>query len=171
MTHRPLSTVCVRLVLALSLVALAGCDALGTPPPVAAAESSEPWVEMLDAVNAARAQSRECGGESYPAAGPLAWNGRLGAAALTHTLDMQRRGEMTHQGSDGSAPGDRASRAGYSWRMVGENIARYQTDVDEVVAQWLASPSHCRQIMDARFVEMGAAERDRYWTQVFGVPR
>lgn len=155
----------------LALVTLAGCDSLLTPPPVLQAESSEPWPEMLAAVNAVRAQPQTCGGEPYPPAGPLAWNAPLGAAARTHTLDMQRRGQMTHQGSDGSAPGDRASRAGYSWRMVGENIARYQTSVREVVGQWMDSPGHCRQIMDARFVEMGAAESDRYWTQVFGVPR
>ena len=148
---------------------VAGCDSLGTDPPPDAA-SQTPWTEMLDAVNAVRARPQTCGGERMPAVGPVAWNDRLEAAALRHTLDMEAHSHFDHTGTDGSRPGDRATDAGYRWRLVGENIARYQTDVDQVVGDWVASASHCRQLMDPRVVEMGAAERAWYWTQVFGTP-
>lgn len=153
-----------------ALALLAGCDTLGVDPPPDPAAVQTPWTEMLDAVNAVRAAPQTCGAERWPATGPLVWNERLEAAALRHTTDMWQHGHFDHTGTDGSRPGDRATAAGYRWRRVGENIARYQTSVEQVVADWLESPSHCRQLMDPRVIEMGAAERSRYWTQVFGTP-
>ena len=161
-----------RCLAVLLLAPLAACDTLvPEAAPWDSAPASEPWTEMLAAVNAVRAAGATCGGERYAPAGPLAWNSRLEQAALDHTLDMVQNDHFAHVGTDGSAPGDRARRAGYQWRIVGENIARFQTDVPEVVEDWVESPGHCRQIMDPGFVEMGAVERDRYWTQVFGLPR
>lgn len=162
--------------LALSVLFLVGCDSLGTDPfgtdpPVDEAPASEPWAEMLDAVNRVRGESQKCGQTRYPPAPPLVWNGRLEKAASGHTADMAENAHFDHTGTDGSGPGDRATRAGYSWRVVGENIARYQSSVDEVVEDWVASPGHCRNLMDARFAEMGAAEQGEYWTQVFGLAR
>ena len=151
--------------------ALVGCDTVVDAPAPSTAPATVPWTEMLDAVNAVRAEGAQCGGQLYPAAGPLAWNGRLELAALAHTVDMLENDHFAHTGTDGSEPGDRAWRAGYQWRVVGENIARYQSSVERVVEDWMASPSHCRQIMDPTYVEMGAAEQGRYWTQVFGLPR
>ena len=149
---------------------VAGCDSIGTDPPPDAAEAQTPWTEMLEAVNAMRATTQTCGNDAMPAAGPLVWNDRLEAAALRHSLDMKQHAHFSHRGTDGSRVGDRATAAGYRWRLVGENIARFQTDVDRVMADWMGSPGHCRQIMDPRSVEMGAAERSGYWTQVFATP-
>ncbi len=153
-----------------ALLLVAGCDTVGldrTPDP---ASSQTPWTEMLDAVNAARAQPQRCGSERMPAVGPVVWNDRLEAAALRHTLDMDAHAHFAHEGTDGSHVGDRVTDTGYRWRLVGENIARFQTDVGEVVGDWMGSPRHCRQLMDPRVLELGAAERDGYWTQVFGTP-
>ena len=151
--------------------ALAGCDSLGVDAPVAEADGSVPWSEMLDAVNATRGRAQMCGETRYPAAPPLVWNGRLEVAAVQHTGDMAENDFFDHEGSDGSRPGDRATRAGYAWRAVGENIARYQTSVPEVVEDWTASPGHCRNLMDPRFAEMGAASDGGFWTQLFGLAR
>ena len=127
---------------------------------------------MLDAVNAVRARAgRRAGPSDYAAAGPLVWNDRLEAAAASHTADMAKHEVFTHVGTDGSEVGARATHEGYAWRLVGENIARYQRTVPEVVEDWVKSPSHCRTLMDPRYAEMGAAEQDRYWTQVFGLAR
>ncbi len=155
---------------ALLVLILAGCDTVGTNAPAVDA-SSDPWVEMLDAVNAARAAGQRCGAETFPPAGPLVWNDRLERAADLHTADMARQRVMTHTGSDGTQPSDRVTQAGYAWRLVGENIAHNQRTVPEVVEDWVQSPGHCRNLMDARYAEMGAAEQDLYWTQVFGLAR
>lgn len=134
---------------------------------------------ILDGVNAARARPRSCGDRNYPAAPPLRWNGALGEAALMHSRDMAAKRYFSHQGKDGSQAGERASRAGYAWRRIGENIAFGQRTPQDAVASWLDSPGHCANIMHPGFTEMGAAygltpERQTgviYWTQVFGTPR
>lgn len=134
---------------------------------------------MLDSVNTTRAQARSCGDRVFPAAPPLRWNQQLGQAALAHSSDMATRRYFDHQGADGSQAADRASRAGYAWRRIGENIAFGQHTPQDAVASWLGSPGHCANIMNPGFTEMGAAygvtpQRAAgviYWTQVFGMPR
>jgi len=157
---------------ALAFLALAGCDGIVDFIPRTPAEPpSAEDAAMLAAVNRYRAEGRDCGGTYHGPAAPLVWNGRLGAAAAAHTRDMAVHGRFAHVGTDGSTVGDRVSRAGYAWRHVGENIARYQDSVEEVVGDWVASAGHCANLMNPSFVEFGAGEQDRYWTQVFARPR
>ncbi|HEX8298648.1 MAG TPA: CAP domain-containing protein [Rubricoccaceae bacterium] len=163
-------SVSARALLVAGLLIISGCDVVGTDTPRVEA-SADPWTEMLDAVNEARAKGQTCGTEVYAPAGPLVWNDRLEAAATRHTEDMVRHESFAHTGTDGSDVGARATREGYAWRLVGENIARGQPSVSEVVGDWVKSPSHCRNLMDPRFAEMGAGEQNRYWTQVFGLAR
>jgi uncharacterized protein YkwD len=134
---------------------------------------------MLAAVNAGRATERMCGDRRYPAVGPVQWNEALAQAALAHSQDMALHHVLTHTGSDGSEVADRATRAGYLWQRVGENIASGLRLPEEAVAGWLKSPGHCANIMSPRFTEMGAAYFIHpesktglaYWTQDFGSPR
>jgi uncharacterized protein YkwD len=90
---------------------------------------------------------------------------------------MAGRGTLSHTGGDGSTHAERATRAGYRWRVVGENIAAGQPTPEQVVAGWLKSAAHCTNLMDPEFSEMGvayaAAPRDArgiYWVQLFGAP-
>ncbi len=86
------------------------------------------------------------------------------------------RGRFTGaQGRDGSDPADRVTRAGYRWRSVGENIASGQTTAEQVVQEWLRSPTHCANLMSPSFVEMGLAYAVNvksaggiYWVQELG---
>ncbi|MEM8513461.1 uncharacterized protein YkwD [Massilia sp. MP_M2] len=134
---------------------------------------------ILDAVNLARASARMCGDRAFAAAPPLQWNAVLGEAALAHSRDMATRRYFNHRATDGSGAAERATRAGYRWRRVGENIAFGQPSPQKAVDGWLDSPGHCANIMNKDFTEMGAAygvtaERQAgiiYWTQVFGTPR
>src|SRR5215469_16414861 len=98
--------------------------------------------------------------------------------ARAHARDMAAHGFFSHTGSDGSTPGERATRAGYRWSMVGENIASGVGTPGEVVAGWLASPHHCANIMTAGFRQMGVAfavDRSNAqgidWAEDFGTPR
>ncbi len=140
------------------------------------------WQEVgqaiLRRVNDARATARTCGKQSFKAAPALSWDDQLAKAALAHSRDMAEADYFSHQAPDGSQVSDRASRAGYRWARIGENIAAGQGSVEQVMAGWLASPGHCSNIMNPRFHEMGAAyvmNKDSaagsYWTQVFGTPR
>ena len=139
----------------------------------------ETGMVILNAVNAARAAGRSCGGQWFAPAPPLAWNAALGEAAYAHSLDMATHRYFSHQGADGTVVGDRARQAGYGWRRIGENIASGLSTPEEAVAGWLDSPGHCENIMAPGFTEMGAAyvvnQKSKtgftYWTQVFGTPR
>ena len=161
----------LRLLAAALVLVVAGCDTVGVDLPPEPEAGVRAWDEMLGAVNAARADGATCGARRMAPAPPLIWDSRLETAAVRHSEDMAHTGRFAHTGSDGLDTGARVLRAGYDWRVVGENIARRQQSVGEVVEDWLASPAHCRQLLDPGFVEIGAAEVDGYWTQVFGVPR
>lgn len=133
---------------------------------------------VLQHVNAARKEPRECGQRSFDAADALQWNARLANAAREHSRDMAAQDFVGHAGSDGSTAAERTRRADYAWKRVGENVAAGQGAPQKVVEGWLASPGHCANIMNPAFTEMGAAyalNRDSkgriFWTQVFAAPR
>jgi uncharacterized protein YkwD len=130
---------------------------------------------VLALVNEARGRPRSCGERAFAPAPPLAWNDSLAAAALLHSRDMAARNYFDHADAKGAMVTERATRAGYRWRVIGENIAAGQGSARQVVAGWLASPGHCANIMSRDFTEMGAAyaiqprsAMEIYWTQVLG---
>ena len=132
----------------------------------------------LALVNEARAQARRCGNERYAPAPPLVLDITLGSVAELHARDMARHGRMSHEGSDGSTPAQRLTRAGYVWRTVAENVAAGDTSADAVMRTWLASPGHCANLMNPDVREMGIAwafepssPKGTYWAQVFATRR
>ena len=142
------------------------------------AEAGDVSATVMALVNQARSQPRRCGSETFPAAGPLAVNTALVRAAAAHAESMAAGNYLEHEGRDGSSPSQRATRAGYNWRSIGENIAMGQTTPEQVVQAWLKSPEHCANIMEPAFVHMGIAfavnqtsEGGIYWAQEFGRPR
>ena len=160
--------------------ALALLVTLGFPGFLVAAqcEMGETGQALLDRVNEARSQPRQCGDQDFDAAEPLSWNCKLEEAARAHSEDMAEQEYFSHTGPEGAQAGERVSERGYNWSAVGENIARGQKSVDDVVNGWLSSPGHCANIMKAEFTEMGAARVEApgsqyspYWTQVFARPR
>lgn len=134
--------------------------------------------QVLALVNQARAASRRCGNRLWRPAPPVKAQALLTVAAQQHARDMARNNYFAHEAPDGSQVSQRATRAGYAWRKVGENIAAGQGSAQEVVAGWLQSPRHCDNLMDPVYTDMGLAyalarEGDQgiYWVQVFGAPR
>jgi uncharacterized protein YkwD len=126
-------------------------------------------------VNAIRARPQVCGGVPYPAVGALRWNSQLESAAAVHSNDMAVNNYFDHPGTDGLRIGARASAAGYAYSRVGENIAGGQTSAAQAGADWLASASHCTNMMTASFVDIGASCKynpnsayQYYWTLVMG---
>jgi uncharacterized protein YkwD len=132
---------------------------------------------VVELVNAARSSSRKCGSERFTATAPLTASRDLNDAAAGHARDMARRKFFDHRGSDGSQAKNRVLRAGYEPRLTGENIAFGPLSAEEVVSGWLASPGHCANIMDSRFLHIGVGfatgskRGEIYWVQVFGAPR
>ena len=106
----------------------------------------------------------------------------LNRAAQAHADDMAARDYFGHVTPDGRNVGDRATRAGYRWASVLENLAAGQGTPSEVVAGWIGSPSHrrallARDIDDAgigyRFLarDGGRTRQNHYWTLDMGRKR
>jgi uncharacterized protein YkwD len=134
--------------------------------------------KVLELVNDARAHRQRCGDQWYEPAPPVHHSELLEQAAAQHAQDMAAHGYLEHQARDGSTPAQRISRTGYRWRMVGENIAAGQATPEDVVQDWLESPGHCANLMNAGYLEMGVAfavnmnaKAVVYWAQEFGRAR
>ncbi len=138
------------------------------------------WAEfeqlVLDLVNIERGKGAVCGGQEYPAVGPVETNGFCRLAARKHSEDMATQGYFSHTGLNGSTPFDRMAAAGYEGPMPwGENIAAGQPSPESVVQGWMQSPGHCRNIMNGDYKVLGvgyyrdpASDMTHYWTQNFG---
>jgi len=131
--------------------------------------------KLLDLINAARTQPRQCGTQAFTATTPLSWNEALAGAANSHTRNMANGNFFDHLDHDGRTPGDRAELAGYIAKNIGENIAAGLDTPRKVVDGWLASPGHCANLMNPQFRELGAAyamdpksDAGIYWTALFG---
>lgn len=134
--------------------------------------------DLLQAINAARAVARSCGGTAMPAVPPLTWNDQLFSASARHSADMANNNYFSHASLDGRSMAQRVSAEGYAWSWVGENIAAGQSSVSVVMNGWLASPGHCVNIMAAapRDVAVACVQRSgttygRYWTMNLARPR
>lgn len=124
--------------------------------------------KVLQLINSVRKKGCQCGDTYYYPASPLVWNTQLETAAYNHTADMAKNKFFSHAAPDGSRGGARLERAGYSWKTYGENIGEGYTNEKEMIAGWLASPGHCKNIMNKTYTEMAVARVGNLWTQEFG---
>jgi uncharacterized protein YkwD len=180
------------LIAVLAAALLASCGADGSDDPTASPRGSAycadvlAWTsdweqyesEVLRLGNEQRGKGADCGGSAFGPAAPLSHNGLLRCAARVQSRDMATRSFFDHQNPDGDGPAERAGKAGYSYSTLGENIAAGYPTPEAVVAGWMGSPGHCRNLMNPNFTEIGvgyyaggSGGYGAYWTQVFGAPR
>lgn len=131
--------------------------------------------ELLALVNDARATPRLCGGVRYAAAPALKWHDALQKSATHHAEDMAKHGYFEHQDRDGNIAPVRARRAGYPSSYVGENLGVGYTTASLAMAGWLASTSHCQNIMNPNYTHVGIgyaqspkSRHGRYWVLNLG---
>ncbi len=164
------------LLVAASLLSLAACvppDAPtigpdGRPLPrvyrISAAEAQRIETRALETVNALRQAA---------GAPTLVANRALTNSAAAHSRDMARQSRPWHFGSDGSSPLDRAQRAGYTGRFLGEAISEtYETEL-ETIAAWMQQPDTRGIILDPAARELGFSFYQEsngkiWWTLVTG---
>lgn len=106
--------------------------------------------------------------------GSLNIDAQVRRAAQDYAVLMAVRGFFAHISPDGTDPGSRLLAAGFNWLAYGENIASGQSSPREVMADWLKSPGHCRNLMTPTFTVAGygvaLAGNSPYWVQNFGRP-
>ena len=91
-------------------------------------------------------------------ASALSYDAKLAHAAQRHANDMVRNGFFDHKGSNGSSVGQRVTAVGYTWSMVGENIAQGQSSALEALRGWTNSPGHHANNIDPKFTNFGIAK-------------
>ncbi|MEM9435095.1 MAG: CAP domain-containing protein [Pseudomonadota bacterium] len=95
-------------------------------------------------------------------------NDTLSRIAARHATDLARTGRLSHTGSDGSSLGDRALRGGYRYCYVAENVAQGFRDINQVMAGWMQSPGHRRNMLARDAKEFGLSRVDNHWVLVLG---
>jgi uncharacterized protein YkwD len=90
---------------------------------------------------------------------PLCVHPDLQKAARSHSEDMIRRDYFSHdtKGRNESSC-ERVRRFGYRWRACRENIG-YNSTPNKMFGAWMRSPGHRRNILNAKFREVGIGAR------------
>lgn len=146
---------------------------------------------VLDEINRIRALSISSGdnaGVSGTKSCPnLTISPELQRAAYKHSQNMAEANFFQHRDPSGQEVYERVLAEGYNPKIVGENIAAGYDTAEEVVAAWMASPTHRANILDCSYTETGIGffyqDSDQnnvvrgngqvsgpyfsYWTQVF----
>jgi len=105
------------------------------------------------------AQIRDCTNAARAAHGlpALADDPQLDAAAHAEAANMLRYRFFDHTDPWGRGIEQRVAQAapGRSWTLLGENIAGGQSDPAGACSQWMTSPGHRANILDAGYVRIG----------------
>lgn len=125
-------------------------------------------LQLIDATNRIRKENK------LPS---LTYSFLLSLSAYNHAKDMydnfpNKNWEvLSHYGTDGGTVKERVAKVGYARSALAENIARNQTDVQEVMDDWMNSPSHRENILSDKVTEIGVAKVGPYRVQNFWKPK
>lgn len=103
-------------------------------------------------------------------------NSTLAAQAEEYACELIHYDFFAHVNPvTGSTLSERSAQFDYEYRVVGENLAAGQRSPEEAFLDWMESPGHRANILDARFSELGVGIRTGgsygvYWVQEFGQP-
>jgi uncharacterized protein YkwD len=142
--------------------------AVPAPPlPASAPADAVPPSQLMSEVVTMTNQQRDANG-----CDPLTVDRELTVASVRQSLYMARTGLFSHVWRDGTTFVARSHAAGYG-QPSGENIAWGYRTAAEVIAAWMASPSHRENILNcgAHSIGTGVAYGVNglpYYTQVFG---
>ncbi len=100
---------------------------------------------------------------------------KLCQAAIEYAREMVHTGQFSHQGTEGNV-GQRLTNRGILWSHVGENIARGQTSINQVMWGWFNSPGHRANMLNPEYTQhgIGAYKTDSgeiYWVHIFMTER
>jgi uncharacterized protein YkwD len=131
--------------------------------PIGAAEATSLQSAAAQYINAYRARS---------GLAPLSSNRTLASVADLQCRLMIANGRIGHQFGPGTRLTERLAHAGGEPRLIAENVARGQAGIPEVMAAWMRSPGHRRNMLHPRMTEFGLAQKsadgEPYWALVLG---
>lgn len=129
--------------------------------------------EVLHQINQVRARGCDCGNVYMPPVAPVVWNDLLASAAKNHAEDMANNNYFSHESQNGEHIKERFEKAGYGTTgfqryVIGENIAVGQQSIEQVNQDLFKSETHCKNLMNPAFKEIGAYVYNYYWVEDFG---
>ena len=170
-SRRPLSVAVGGLLAAACVFTSAQADS--PLEPCADAAALQRAVQRLNEV---RQQADAPCAAGHAAMQPLAWEARLAGSAHEQATDLALRDLLSHVDARQRSFGTRLRSAGYAAAGAGENLAAGQPDFDDTLQAWLASPSHCANLMQPEFRDVGLAcvqrpgsRYERFWVAHLGV--
>ena len=89
------------------------------------------------------------------ALGTLHENVLLDTAAQAKALDMASKGYFAHVAPDGTLPWTWIASSGYEYQYAGENLAVRFSNAQDVVAAWMASPTHRDNLLKPVYTDVG----------------
>ncbi len=146
--------------------------------PCADTQALQRAVERLNDVRQTAGPCEGAAAAAPPAARqPLAWEQRLASSAQAQASDLAQRDLLSHVDAQQRSFGLRLRSTGYAAAGAGENLAAGQTDFDDTLQAWLASPTHCANLMQPDFRDVGLAcvqrvgsRYERFWVAHLGAP-
>ncbi len=141
--HQSLSAVT-----ALLLVAKIAAASLIAILPIPAELSTITSARIVELTNARRKQV---------GLGTLAANSALASAAAQKAQDMLDKDYFAHISPAGVTPWFWMAKVGYEYEVAGENLAIDFIEAEDVVAAWLASPTHKDNMLLPAYTETGVA--------------
>lgn len=90
----------------------------------------------------------------------LSKNPALDSAAISKAYNMFEEGYWAHFAPSGKTPWDFILGSGYKFSVAGENLAKNFSTPENVVAAWMASPSHKENIVNSKYRDIGIAIED-----------
>jgi hypothetical protein len=111
--------------------------------------------------------------------GTVTFNENLSQAALAKAQDMINDQYWAHVAPDGKEPWAFMKEANYEYQVAGENLARDFGTTPDMMAAWMASPTHRANIVNPKYTEIGIAVVDGVFqgyettlvVQMFGKPK
>lgn len=141
--HRTLSAVTALLLIS-KLVAVSAIALIPAPAELSTITSAK----IVELTNAERQKK---------GVGKLGVNSLLAAAAQQKAQHMLDKDYFAHISADGVTPWFWMAKVGYEYEMAGENLAIDFTQAEDVVAAWLASPSHRDNMLQGAYSDIGVA--------------
>ena len=120
----------------------------------------------------ARAVARTSQLRAASGQGAVVADARLNRIAQQQACHMASSGLMSHAGPKNEGPKHRARAAGYTPRIIAENIAAGPYDLDRVLGEWERSRAHRANATMAPMRDFGIGravgpDGNRYWVAVY----
>lgn len=102
---------------------------------------------------------------------PLEINIRLNNIAQNHAIYMAQTNDFSHITKDWKTPYDRAVQWWYKFSYFWENIAAFQTSVEQVMNDWMNSQWHKENILNPNYTQVWIWFNWDYRVQNFWAPK